>query len=100
MLNAKTRRVSVCNAAETVLVDAAVADAAVPVLVAALQAAGVTVHAELELPGVVPATDADWGTEYLSHDVALRVVDGLDAAVDAFLDLHRGANIGKMLVRL
>ena len=82
VLNAKTRRVSVCNAAETVLVDAAVADAAVPVLVGALQAAGVTVHAEVDLPGVVAATEADWGTEYLSHDVALRVVADLDAAVE------------------
>lgn len=84
VLNAKTRRVSVCNALETVLVDREVADVAVPQLVSALQAAGVTVHSDIdpgEQPGLVPATDADWGQEYLSMDVALKVVDDLDAAV-------------------
>ena len=79
VLNAKTRRVSVCNALETVLVDRSIAGTAVPQLVSALQAAGVTVHGEQ--PGMVAATDADWGQEYLSMDVALKVVDDLDAAV-------------------
>jgi glutamate-5-semialdehyde dehydrogenase len=80
LLNAKTRRPSVCNTAETVLIDRAVADVAVPQLIAALEAAGVTVHGDL--PGLVPATDADWGEEYLSLDIALKVVDDLDAAVE------------------
>ncbi len=79
VLNSKTRRVSVCNALETVLVDRAIAATAVPQLVSALDAAGVTVHGDE--PGTVPATDADWGCEYLSMDVALKVVDDLDAAV-------------------
>jgi glutamate-5-semialdehyde dehydrogenase len=84
VLNAKTRRVSVCNALETVLVDRAVAATAVPQLVSALQAAGVTVHSDVEggeALGTVPATDDDWANEYLSMDVALTVVDDLDAAV-------------------
>lgn len=86
VLNAKTRRPSVCNAAETVLVHAAVADRFVPRLVAALHAAGVTVHGDPEVvrlggAGVVAATGADWDTEYLSLDIAAAVVDGLDAAV-------------------
>ncbi len=84
VLNAKTRRVSVCNALETVLVDAALANSAVPQLVSALQAAGVRVHSDVDradVPGLVPATDADWGQEYLSMDVALAVVADLDAAV-------------------
>ncbi|WP_216896393.1 glutamate-5-semialdehyde dehydrogenase [Nocardia alni] len=80
VLNAKTRRPSVCNAAETVLIDRAIAEIAVPRLRGALDAAGVTVHGDL--PGLVPATDADWGEEYLSMDIALRVVDDLDAAVE------------------
>ncbi len=80
VLNAKTRRPSVCNAAETVLIDRAIAEVAVPRLRGALDAAGVTVHGDL--PGLVPATDADWGEEYLSMDIALRVVDDLDAAVE------------------
>lgn len=79
VLNAKTRRPSVCNAVETVLVDRAIADAAVPRLVDSLRAAGVTVHGDL--PGLVPATDQDWGEEYLSLDIALAVVDDLNSAV-------------------
>ncbi|MFD6453909.1 MULTISPECIES: glutamate-5-semialdehyde dehydrogenase [unclassified Nocardia] len=80
VLNAKTRRPSVCNAAETVLIDAAVAETALPRLSKALDDAGVTIHGDL--PGQVPATDADWGEEYLTLDIALKVVDDLDAAVD------------------
>ncbi|MFI1240049.1 glutamate-5-semialdehyde dehydrogenase [Nocardia salmonicida] len=80
VLNAKTRRPSVCNAAETVLIDAAVAGTALPRLSKALAEAGVTIHGDL--PGQVPATDADWGEEYLTMDIALKVVDDLDAAVE------------------
>ncbi|UGT54123.1 glutamate-5-semialdehyde dehydrogenase [Nocardia asteroides] len=80
VLNAKTRRPSVCNAAETLLIDAAVADTALPRLSKALTDAGVTIHGNL--PGQVPATDADWGEEYLTMDIAVEVVDGLDAAVE------------------
>jgi len=74
VLNAKTRRPSVCNAAETLLIDAAVADTAVPRLVAALQRAGVTVHEN-------PTAD-ELRAEFLSMDIALAVVDDLDAAID------------------
>ncbi len=74
VLNAKTRRPSVCNAAETLLIDAAVADVAVPRLTGALQAAGVTVHAD-------PSED-ELRAEFLSMDIALAVVDGFDAAIE------------------
>ncbi|WP_019928761.1 glutamate-5-semialdehyde dehydrogenase [Nocardia sp. BMG111209] len=80
LLNSKTRRPSVCNTAETVLIDRAVAEVAVPRLIGALEGAGVTVHGDL--PGLVPATDEDWADEYLSLDIALKVVDDLDAAVE------------------
>ncbi|NKY84566.1 glutamate-5-semialdehyde dehydrogenase [Nocardia veterana] len=80
LLNSKTRRPSVCNTAETVLIDRAIADTAVPRLIGALERAQVTVHGDL--PGLVPATDDDWADEYLSLDIALKVVDDLDAAVD------------------
>jgi glutamate-5-semialdehyde dehydrogenase len=73
LLNAKTRRPSVCNAAETLLVDAAIADQAVPRLTSALLQAGVTVHSE-------PDED-HLRREYLSMDIALAVVNGLDAAI-------------------
>lgn len=80
VLNAKTRRPSVCNTAETVLIDAAVADTVLPRLRTALDEHGVTVHGDL--PGMVPATDDDWGAEYLSLDIAMKVVDGIDTAIE------------------
>ena len=73
LLNSKTRRPSVCNAAESLLIDASIADRAVPRLVGALQDAGVTVHAD--------AGEDDLRAEFLSMDIALAVVDGLDAAI-------------------
>ncbi|MCV7029743.1 glutamate-5-semialdehyde dehydrogenase [Mycobacterium sherrisii] len=77
LLNSKTRRPSVCNAAETLLVDRAIAAHAVPRLVAALQDAGVTVHGGLlEAP-----SEDDLRREYLSMDIAVTVVDGVDAAI-------------------
>ncbi|GAA1998620.1 glutamate-5-semialdehyde dehydrogenase [Nakamurella flavida] len=89
LLNSKTRRPSVCNAAETLLVHADVARSFVPAAVRALVGAGVTVHADtavLDLvgpqDGVVPAVDADWDTEFLSLDIAVAVVADLDAAVE------------------
>ena len=80
VLNSKTRRTSVCNAAETVLIDSAIAPTAVPRLIEALERHSVTVHGDL--PGLVPADEDDWSQEYLSMDIALKVVDGIDAAVE------------------
>ncbi|WP_418063507.1 glutamate-5-semialdehyde dehydrogenase [Pimelobacter simplex] len=85
VLNAKTHRTSVCNAAESLLVHADVADAFLPRVVAALQEADVTIHGDAAfgaLDGVVPATDDDWAREYLSLDIAARVVPDLDTALD------------------
>jgi glutamate-5-semialdehyde dehydrogenase len=85
LLNAKTQRPSVCNAAETLLVHADVAGEFLPVALAALRDAGVTVHGDERVRGndetVVPATDQDWAAEYLSLDIAAAVVDSLDQAV-------------------
>ncbi|HEY5334700.1 MAG TPA: glutamate-5-semialdehyde dehydrogenase [Mycobacteriales bacterium] len=88
-LNAKTQRPSVCNAAETLLVHADIADVFVPRILRALDAAGVTVHVDDRTAqkaggtgvSVVPATDVDWSDEYLSLDLAVAVVDSLDDAV-------------------
>jgi glutamate-5-semialdehyde dehydrogenase len=77
LLNSKTRRPSVCNAAETLLVDAAIAGEAMPRLMAALQDAGVTVHGGLS----GDAGEDDLRREYLSMDIAVAVVDGVDAAI-------------------
>ncbi|HEU4360227.1 MAG TPA: glutamate-5-semialdehyde dehydrogenase [Mycobacterium sp.] len=77
LLNSKTRRPSVCNAAETLLVDKAIADFAVPRLVGALIDAGVTVHGDA---GESAAED-HLRREYLTMDIACKVVDGLDDAI-------------------
>jgi glutamate-5-semialdehyde dehydrogenase len=74
LLNAKTRRPSVCNAAESLLIDGSIADQAVPRLTKALQDAGVTVRAN--------PSEEELRAEFLSMDIALAVVDGLDAAID------------------
>ncbi|RJQ80535.1 glutamate-5-semialdehyde dehydrogenase [Pseudonocardiaceae bacterium YIM PH 21723] len=85
VLNAKTRRPSVCNAAESLLVHAQIADEFVPRVVDALTAAGVTVHGDERVralrPGVQAATAEDWDVEFLSLDIAVGVVDSLDAAI-------------------
>lgn len=89
VVNAKTQRVGVCNAVETVLVDAGIAERALSRLGAALLERGVTLHCDEParelLPAsdrVVPATAADWDEEYLSLDLAVAVVPDLDAAID------------------
>jgi len=89
LLNSKTQRVGVCNAVETLLVHRQLADTFLPSALAALTEAGVTVHGDDATLRQAPqgsttaaATDEDWGTEYLSLDLAVRVVDGLDAAIE------------------
>lgn len=89
LLNSKTQRVGVCNAAETLLVHRDAAAGFLPSALAALGAAGVTVHADAETAALAPeevtvvaATEEDWATEYLSLDIAVRVVDDLDAAIE------------------
>jgi glutamate-5-semialdehyde dehydrogenase len=85
VLNAKTQRTSVCNAAESLLVHADVAETFLPAVVTALQDAGVTIHGDgafTAYDGVVPATDEDWATEYLDLDIAAAVVPDLDAAIE------------------
>jgi len=84
VLNAKTHRTSVCNAAESLLVHADVADDFLARAVPALQEAGVTIHGDPAVAaydGVVPATDEDYATEYLSLDLSAAVVPDLDAAL-------------------
>jgi glutamate-5-semialdehyde dehydrogenase len=85
VLNAKTQRTSVCNAAESLLVHADVAEEFLPRVVGALQDAGVLVHGDpafAAYDGVEPATDDDWATEYLGLEISAAVVPSLEAAVD------------------
>jgi glutamate-5-semialdehyde dehydrogenase len=84
-LNAKTSKYAVCNAMETLLVDAAIAARLLPRLAQAFAAAGVELRGCERTRAVVPAarvaTEQDWREEYLGPILAVRVVDGLDAAI-------------------
>jgi glutamate-5-semialdehyde dehydrogenase len=84
VINAKAQRPSVCNAAETLLVHADIADTFVPKVLETLAAHGVTVHGDSQVAAygdVIPAVERDFAEEYLSLDIALAVVDSLDAAL-------------------
>src|SRR6059036_659130 len=86
VLNAKTQRPSVCNALETLLVDRAIAERFLPAAAARLAEAGVELRGcartRALVPSARPATEADWDAEYLDLVLAIRVVDGIDAALE------------------
>jgi glutamate-5-semialdehyde dehydrogenase len=86
LLNAKMRRTGVCGATETLLVDEAVAAADLAPLVNALLDAGCAVHGDAATqavdPRVTAASEEDWSTEYLDAIISVRVVAGLEAAID------------------
>jgi len=88
--NSKVQRPSVCNALETLLVHESAAERLLPSVLARLRADGVTIHGDERVmalyPDAVPATEEDWSTEYMSLDLAVRVVPDLDAALD---HIHR-----------
>ncbi|HEY4226596.1 MAG TPA: glutamate-5-semialdehyde dehydrogenase [Pseudolysinimonas sp.] len=85
-VNSKVQRPSVCNALETLLVDARAAERLLPPVLTALRAQGVTLHADERaraiFPDSVPAVDDDWATEHMSLDLSVGVVDDLDAALE------------------
>ena len=91
VMNAKTQRVGVCNAAESLLVDRAIANEFLPGMLAELVGAGVLLHCDeesLALAGELPAgsavaaTEEDWGTEYLALEMSVRVVSGVEEAIE------------------
>ncbi|TIP00835.1 MAG: glutamate-5-semialdehyde dehydrogenase [Mesorhizobium sp.] len=85
-VNAKMRRTGVCGAAETLLVDRAVAATHLVPILEALRAAGCDIHADQEVlrafSEASPATDADWVTEYLDAIIAVKLVDGVAGAIE------------------
>lgn len=85
-VNAKMRRTGVCGAAETLLVDRAVAATHLVPILGALRAAGCEIHADAEVLKVFvdaqPATDADWVSEYLDAIIAVKLVDGVAGAIE------------------
>ena len=85
IVNSKMRRTGVCGAAETLLVDRAGAERLLAPLIEALMSAGCAVRGDADAraanPAVTPATEVDWRAEYLDAIIAVRVVDGLEAAI-------------------
>ncbi|HEX4226453.1 MAG TPA: glutamate-5-semialdehyde dehydrogenase [Pseudonocardiaceae bacterium] len=95
VVNSKARRPSVCNAAETLLVHASLAEIFLPRVLDALAKAGVTVHGDDTVQAVggsavVAATDADWDTEYLSLDIAVKIVYSLNDAIEHIAEHSSG----------
>lgn len=92
--NAKTSRPSVCNAAECLLVDRAVAPSLLPRIAARLTESAVELRADAEalrhLPDAVPATEADFGREYNDYIMAVRVVSGVDEAIEHIMRYGTG----------
>jgi glutamate-5-semialdehyde dehydrogenase len=86
LANAKMRRTGICGATETLLIDAAIAPALLPALIADLRALGCGFRADDRaraiVPGLDPATEQDFRTEWLDAMLSVRVVDGVDAALD------------------
>ncbi|HEX5600713.1 MAG TPA: glutamate-5-semialdehyde dehydrogenase [Hyphomicrobiaceae bacterium] len=86
VLNAKMRRTGICGATETLLVDRSAPSDFLPVLVKALLDAGCEVRGDAATqavdPRVTPATEEDWATEYLDAIISVKVVDGVDEAIE------------------
>jgi glutamate-5-semialdehyde dehydrogenase len=86
VVNSKMRRVGICGSAETLLIDRAVAASLLPAIASALSDAGCTMKGDEASRALVesiePATEEDWRTEYLAPIISVRVVDGVDGAID------------------
>ena len=83
--NAKTQRMGVCNACESLVIHAAAAEEALPLIAERLNAHQVEIRGDERareiLPGIVPATEEDWGTEYLDAVISVKIVDSLEEAI-------------------
>ncbi|MBV8888666.1 MAG: glutamate-5-semialdehyde dehydrogenase [Alphaproteobacteria bacterium] len=86
VFNAKMRRLSICGATETLLIDRRIAETQLPAMLADLRAAGCELRGDDATraldPAVLPATEEDWHTEYLDAILSVRVVDGVAGAVE------------------
>jgi len=85
-VNAKMRRTGICGAAETILIDKAIAGTHLMPVASALLSAGCAIRGDetvcAQVADAVPASEADWSTEYLDAVISIKVVDGIDAALD------------------
>ena len=85
IVDSKCQYVAVCNAAETLLVDGKIAEDFLPKIKAALEQNGVELRGCERTASIIdvnPATEADWSTEYLDYILSIKIVDGLDAAIE------------------
>jgi len=93
-LNAKMRRTGICGAAETLLIDRKVAEPLLPAVLTALQDAGCEIRGDETVvdvfPSAKPATAEDWGTEYLDSILSVRIVDGIDQAIEHIVEHGSG----------
>lgn len=94
VINAKTQRVGVCNACESLLVHRNVKDEFLPVLAERLSEKHVEVRADEQamslIPGAIAATEADWGTEYLDYILSVKVVGSLEEAISHINQYNTG----------
>jgi glutamate-5-semialdehyde dehydrogenase len=101
-INAKCSRPSVCNAMETMLVHADVAETFLPAIAARMIAAGVELRGDDRVRAIIPvarpASDADWDTEYLDLILAIKVVDSIDEAIN-FISQH-GSGLADAIVTM
>ena len=85
-INSKCQRVAVCNAAETLLVHASLADSLLPGLLGEMQGLGIELRGcertQQLFPDALPASEEDWRTEYLDKILSVRVIDSMDQAID------------------
>ena len=100
--NAKTHRYGVCNAMETLLVAEGIAQQVLPPLASKLMETGVELRGcdrtRAHLSGVAAATPEDWETEYLAPVLSIRIVDGLDQAID-HINTHGSAHTDSIVTR-
>lgn len=86
LVNAKTDRPAVCNAAETVIIHEEWMKNHLPLLIETLNRHGITVHGDDSavklIPGSLPAGEEDWSREYLSLDLAVKIVDTMEEAIE------------------
>ena len=92
--NAKTSRPSVCNACESLVVHKDVAEKILPLIKAALDEKGVIIHGDEKcaqlIPDVIPATEEDYGREYLGYEISVKVVSDIDEAIDHIMQYSSG----------
>lgn len=85
IFNAKTQRISVCNACESLLIHKDIAELALIAIEKKLSEKNVEIHGDkfvqAVLPNVIPATEEDWGTEYLDYKISIKVVNDIDEAI-------------------